>query len=75
MSVHAQLPEIEDRDSWPKVEIKRQPNGKLGVAVTFPIPVALQAQVGIDEFQMNMEPQRAKRLRDHLTAHLTELGL
>jgi hypothetical protein len=69
------MPEISPTDAWPLVEIKRQPNGKLGVLVAFPVTAELRAALGINEFAMNMEPQRAKRLRDDLTAHLTELGL
>lgn len=74
MSAHVEAPPIPDADAWPMVEVKRQPNGKLGVMVTFPLPPPVAAEVGIDSFSMNMEPQRAKRLRDQLTAHLQELG-
>jgi hypothetical protein len=75
MSVHAAQPEILPTDDWPLVEIKRQPNGKLGLLVAFPVTAELRAHFGIDEFAMNMEPQRAKRLRDQLTAHLNDLGV
>jgi hypothetical protein len=74
MSAHVSLPPIDDADAWPSVDISRQPNGRLGVRIVFPMPPALREQLGVEEFGMNMEPQRARRLRDHLTAHLKELG-
>lgn len=75
MNPHTDMPEIADADAWPVVEIKRQPGGRLGVALTFPIThQSARRALGVDEVQMNMEPQRAKRLRDQLTAHLEEMG-
>jgi hypothetical protein len=74
VSAHVEAPEIPDADAWPFVELKRQPNGHLGVMVTFPLPPPVAAEVGIDSFSMNMEPKRAKRLCEQLVAHLKELG-
>lgn len=75
MTAPADEPEIHDDDSWPLVRVERQPNsGKLGVRVTWPAPPELFA-MGYGEIAYNIEPKRARRLRDLLTAHLTELGL
>jgi hypothetical protein len=74
MVAPADEPEILAADAWPVVAVERQPNGKLGMRITLPAPPVLLEQ-GIDEIAYNIEPKRARRLRDHLTAHLTELGL
>jgi hypothetical protein len=74
MSAHTELPPIAETDSWPHVELCRNPFGKMGVNVSFPLPDQVRADTGVDEFSMNMEPQRARRLRDQLTALLKDLG-
>lgn len=57
-------------DNWPLTTLERAPNGVMGVKVTWP-----GAQIGIEELAFIIEPERAQRLRDALTAHLKMVGL
>lgn len=54
--------------------MKRMPNGQMGIHVGFPLPPPVAQQTGFDAFSMNMEPWRAKLLRNELTSYLKDLG-
>lgn len=66
-------PEILDFTAWPLVGVQLLPNGQRGVRLVYPgmsVP-GLDA----DEIAITMEPERARRLRDNLSALLKEMGL
>lgn len=71
----AQQPEILDEDSWPVVSAERQPNGMLGVKLTFPLVGPVAEALGGDEISFNIEPKRARRLQQHLSALMEDMGL
>jgi len=67
--VEEPMPELKG-DNWPLVSCARNFVGQLGIRVVWP---GMQLQV--DEIAFNIEPERALRLRDQLTAHLRMVGL
>lgn len=75
MSTAKNQPEIPDGDPFPVVELKRMPNNEMGVLIDFQAPEPLRSMLGTDVLGMNIEPKRARRLRDQLNELLDVLGL
>lgn len=68
-----QAPEILDFTKWPMVSMMMMPNGMRGVRLVYP-GMAFPG-LDCDELAVTMEPERARRLRDNLSALLKEMGL
>jgi uncharacterized protein YhdP len=61
-------------EAWPTLELKRYPNGEMGVLMEIPAPPDLQKH-GIDVLGALIEPQRALRLRSNLDELLDVMGM
>lgn len=63
------------RDAWPTFELKRMPNGEMGVLMEFPATPELAAQFGIDILGFLMEPRRVETMHLNAADMLDALGL
>lgn len=63
------------RDAWPFFELKRYPNGEIGLAMELPCPPEVRKATGIDVLAWLIEPQRAKTMHANLADMLDALGL